>query len=117
MSFARLILLMLLWASIAVAQSPNNEYLLGRKAETAGDIAAATANYQTTVKRNSVLREYALWRLARFARSTGDLVLEREQLRQIIATAPTSLLYETAALRLSEKSERKTGKAMMPLPT
>ena len=94
---------MLLWASTAVAQSPpNNEYLLGRKAETAGDIATATANYQTIVSRNSVLREYALWRLARIARATGDLVLERERLQRITATAPNSLLYETAALRLAE---------------
>jgi soluble lytic murein transglycosylase len=94
---------MLLWASIAVAQSPsNNEYLLGRKAEASGDIAAATANYQTIVSRNSVLREYALWRLARIARSTGDLVLERERLQRLVATAPNSLLYETAALRLAE---------------
>ncbi|HEU4794209.1 MAG TPA: transglycosylase SLT domain-containing protein [Pyrinomonadaceae bacterium] len=94
---------MLVWASIAVAQSsPNNEYLLGRKAEASGDIAAATGNYQTVVSRNSKLREYALWRLARIARSTGDLVLERERLQQLVATAPNSLLYETAALRLSE---------------
>ena len=94
---------MLLWASVAVAQSPsNNEYLLGRKAETSGDMAAATANYQAVVSRNSVLREYALWRLARIARATGDLVLEREQLQKLIASAPNSLLYETARLRLSE---------------
>ena len=108
MSFARLIPLMLMWASIAVAQTslnqapPNDEYLLGRKAEASGDIAAATANYQTIVSRNSVLREYALWRLARIARSTGDLVLERERLQRLVTTAPNSLLYETAALRLAE---------------
>lgn len=108
MSFARLILFMLTWASIAVAQTslnqapPNNEYLLGRKAEAAGDIATATANYQTIVSRNSALREYALWRLARIARATGDLVRERELLKQLLATAPNSLLHDTAALRLSE---------------
>lgn len=103
MPFARLILLMLFWASIGVAQAPpNNEYLLGRNAETAGDLAAATANYQAVVSRNSVLREYALWRLAGIARSTGDLVLERERLQRLITTAPNSLLYETAALRLGE---------------
>ena len=67
-----------------------------------GDIATATANYQTIVSRNSVLREYALWRLARIARATGDLVLERELLKQLIATAPNSLLHDTATLRLSE---------------
>lgn len=103
MPFARLILLMLFWASLAVAQAPpNNEYLLGRQAETAGDLAAATANYQAVIARNSVLRPYALWRLARIARATGDLVLEREQLQRLLATAPNSLLYETAALRLGE---------------
>jgi soluble lytic murein transglycosylase-like protein/TolA-binding protein len=103
MLFGRLILLTLLWVSTAVAQStPNQDYLLGRKAETSGDVAAATASYQTVVSRNSVLREYALWRLARIARATGDLVLERERLQRLIATAPNSLLYETAALRLSE---------------
>jgi len=96
-------LLMVCWVSIAVAQSPSNqEYLSGRKAETSGDIAAATASYQAVVSGNSILREYALWRLARIARVTGDLVLERERLQRLIATAPDSLLYETAALRLAE---------------
>jgi soluble lytic murein transglycosylase len=54
------------------------------------------------VTRNSILKEYALWRLARIARSTGDLVLERERLQRLVTSAPNSLLYETAALRLSE---------------
>ena len=103
MLFARLTLLMLCCVTVAVAQSPQNQdYLLGRKAEAAGDVAAATANYQAVVARNSILKEYALWRLARIARATGDLVLERERLQQLLATAPASLLYETAALRLSE---------------
>jgi soluble lytic murein transglycosylase-like protein len=103
MLLARLVLLTVCWVSIAVAQSPpNQDYLLGRKAEAAGDIATATANYQAVVSRDSLLKEYALWRLARMARATGDLVLERERLQRLIATAPNSLLYETAALRLAE---------------
>jgi soluble lytic murein transglycosylase-like protein/TolA-binding protein len=103
MLFVRLTLVIVCWVTVAVAQAPQNQdYLLGRKAETAGDIASATANYQAVVARNSILKEYALWRLARIARSTGDLVLERERLQQLLATAPGSLLYETAALRLSE---------------
>ena len=103
MLLLRLTLVLVCWVTVAVAQSPQNQdYLLGRKAESAGDIAAATANYQAVVARNSLLKEYALWRLARIARSTGDLVLERERLQQLLATAPGSLLYETAALRLSE---------------
>jgi soluble lytic murein transglycosylase len=103
MLLARLTLVLVCWMSVAVAQSPQNQdYLLGRKAETAGDVAAATANYQAVVVRNSLLKEYALWRLARLARATGDPVLERERLQQLLAVAPNSLLYETAALRLSE---------------
>ena len=109
MFLGRLLLLILFCASFAVGQAPatapaplNQEYLLGRKAETAGDVAAAVASYQALVSRNSILKEYALWRLARIARATGDLVLERERLQQLIATAPSSLLYQTATLRLSE---------------
>ncbi len=78
------------------------DYLLGRIAERTGDIASATANYQATVSGDSPLLEYAIWRLARIARSTGDLVLERERLRRLVAIAPTSLLYDAAALRLAE---------------
>ncbi|HEY2961365.1 MAG TPA: transglycosylase SLT domain-containing protein [Pyrinomonadaceae bacterium] len=103
MLLARLLLLTVCWVSVGVAQAQSNQdYLLGRKAEASGDIATATANYQAVVSRNSILKEYALWRLARIARATGDLLLERERLQQLIATAPNSLLYETAALRLSE---------------
>ena len=80
----------------------NYDYLLGRIAERTGDLAAATASYQTIAANNSRLREYALWRLAKFARATGDLVLERERLQQLIATAPSSLLLDAATLRLSE---------------
>ena len=99
----RLVLLTVCWVSIAVAQSPaNQDYLRGRKAEASGDVATATANYQAVVSRNALLQEYALWRLSRIARATGDLVLERERLQRLIAIAPNSLLYETAALRLAE---------------
>ncbi len=80
----------------------NYDYLLGRIAERTGDLATATASYQTIATNNSRLREYALWRLAKFARATGDLVLERERLQQLIAIAPSSLLFEAATLRLSE---------------
>src|SRR6185369_4537491 len=64
--------------------------------------ATAVASYQAIAANNSKLREYALWRLARLARATGDLVLERERLQQLVATAPSSLLFEPATLRLSE---------------
>lgn len=100
MSFVRLILLFALSVFPVAAQS-NAEYLRGREAEKAGNIAGATANYQAVVSRDSILKEYALWRLARLARATGDLPLERERLRQLLATAPSSLLAESARLRLS----------------
>lgn len=101
MLFLRLILLTLLSVAPVVAQ-PNIEYLRGREAEESGDVAKATANYQTIVRSNSVLKEYALWRLARIARSTGDLPLERERLRQLLTTAPSSRFADAAALRLSQ---------------
>ena len=83
-------------------QIPNYDYFLGRTAERNGDIASATASYQTIATNNSRLKEYALWRLSKIARSSGDLVLERERLQQLISTAPSSLLYEAATLRLVE---------------
>ena len=95
-----LILLLALFALPVAAQS-NDDYRRGREAEKSGDIAKATASYQAVVTQNSVLKEYALWRLARIARSTGDLPLERERLRQLLTTAPSSTLAESAALRLS----------------
>jgi soluble lytic murein transglycosylase-like protein/TolA-binding protein len=80
----------------------NYEYLLGRIAERTGDLADATANYQAIAASDSQLKQYALWRLARLARATGDLVLERERLQQLVSAAPSGLLFETASLRLSE---------------
>lgn len=100
MLLLRLVLLSALFVLPVTAQQ-NADYLRGREAEKSGDIANATANYQAVVARDSILKEYALWRLARIARSTGDLPLERERIRQLLATAPTSLLAETATLRLA----------------
>ena len=86
----------------ALFRDKNYEYLLGRIAERTGDTAGAVANYQAIASNNSRLKEYALWRLSKLARATGDLVLERERLQQLIAAAPSSLLFDAATLRLSE---------------
>lgn len=86
----------------ALFREKNYEYLLGRIAERTGDVASATTSYQTIAANESRLKQYALWRLAKLARATGDLVLERERIRQLLATAPSNLLYEAATLRLSE---------------
>lgn len=89
-------------ANEAIFREKNYEYLLGRIAERTGDTAGAVASYQAIVSNNSKLKEYAHWRLAKIARATGDLVLEREHLQQLIAAAPSSLLFDAATLRLSE---------------
>ena len=89
-------------ANEALFRDKSYDYLLGRIAERTGDSATALASYQTVAANGSKLREYALWRMARIARTTGDLVLERERLQQLVATAPSSLLFDPATLRLSE---------------
>jgi len=89
-------------ANEALFRDKNYEYLLGRIAERTGDTAGAVANYEAIASKTSRLKEYALWRLAKIARATGDLVLERERLQQLIAAAPASLLFDAATLRLSE---------------
>src|ERR1041385_6033811 len=68
-------------ANESIFRDKNYDYLLGRIAERTGDTASAIASYQTHATNDSKLREYALWRLAKFARATGDLVLERERLQ------------------------------------
>lgn len=81
----------------------NYDYLLARLSQKNGDKATANANYLEVVKRNSILAQYALWHLAQLSRMTGNLNLEREQLRQIIATTtPDSLLREPAVARLAQ---------------
>jgi soluble lytic murein transglycosylase len=86
----------------------NFDYLLARLLEQQGDRSGAASNYKTVIERQSVLSQYSLWHLAQLARKSGDLVHERERLRQLILTAPTSLLREAATIRLAESfSESK----------
>lgn len=80
----------------------NYDYLLARLSERRGDMGVAAAGFQAVAARNSLLSQYALWHLAQFARSIGNLTLEREQLRQLIITSPSSLLREAATARLGE---------------
>ena len=80
----------------------NYDYLAARISEQSGDLAIAANTYESVIVNTPVLAEYSLWRLARIARSTGDLPLERERLRRLVATASGSLLYEPATLRLAE---------------
>lgn len=80
----------------------NYDYLLARLSERLGNSSLAQSHYQRVVSRNSPLAEYALWHLAEMARSTGNLPLEREKLRQLLTVAPQSLLRDAASARLGE---------------
>jgi len=80
----------------------NYDYLLARFAEEAGDVADSQASYQAVVERKSLLSGYALWHLAQHARATGDLVLERERLRQFLSMQTNDALRIAAMLRLGE---------------
>jgi soluble lytic murein transglycosylase-like protein/TolA-binding protein len=90
-------------ASDAEAFTLNNyDYLLARLSERQGNFAGAAGTYQQIVSRRSILSEYAYWHLSQIARATGNLVLEREQLRQLLSTSPQSLLRDAAEARLAE---------------
>jgi soluble lytic murein transglycosylase len=80
----------------------NYGYLLARLSQKHGDVATAAISYQLIVARNSRLSQYALWHLSQLARATGNLTLEREHLRRLLAIAPESLLREAANTRLAQ---------------
>ena len=86
----------------AVFALNNYDYLLARLSERTGNAALAQSLYQRVVARGSLLSQYALWHLAQLARVTGNLPLEREKLRQLLASAPASLLRDAAQARLGE---------------
>lgn len=82
-------------------EANNYDYLLARVSEKSGDAAAAMAAYQAVAKRDSVLKEYALWHLSQLARTSGNLLLERIHLQELIAFAPDSRLHDPARIRLA----------------
>jgi soluble lytic murein transglycosylase len=82
-------------------QINNYDYLTARLSEKKGDMATAMSNYNSIVKRKSVLKEYALWHLSQISRSSGNLLLERVYLQQLVAFAPNSLLNNAANSRVA----------------
>lgn len=82
-------------------EKANYDYLLARIAEKSGDFAVAMANYQSVVNRDSILKEYALWHLAKISSSAGDLMIERLFLNELITEAPRSLFRQTAEKRMA----------------
>ena len=84
--------------------SNNYDYLLGRMAESNGQLAVAMSNYQAVVNRDSALKAYALKHLSQIARLTGNLMLERIYLNEILLFSPDSLLAYSAIIRLARNS-------------
>src|SRR5438309_3139971 len=80
----------------------NYDYLLARLSQRNGDTVTAATGYQGVVSRGSVVSQYALWHLSEFSRATGNLPLEREHLRHLIAIAPSSLFRTAATIRLGQ---------------
>ncbi len=84
--------------------SNNYDYLLARLSEKDGDFANAMANYQSVVKRDSVLKEYALWHISEIMRNSGNLFAERLYLKELSANFDQSLLIDAAAKRLARSN-------------
>ena len=82
----------------------NYDYLLARYAEWNGQFGLAMANYQTVAARDSLLAPYALKHLSQIARSTGNLMLERLYLQQIVLLSPDSLLAAPARQRIARNN-------------
>lgn len=79
----------------------NYDYLSARLSEKNGDTATAMGRYQAVVKRDSALKEYALFHLANIARSSGNLVLERMYLQELAVFSTDSLLVDAAENRMA----------------
>ncbi len=80
----------------------NYDYLLARLHEKNGDFATAAKNFQAVANRNSILKEYALWHLSQIARSSGNLMLERTFLQEILTYFPNSLLAKSTQKRTTQ---------------
>lgn len=79
----------------------NYDYLIARLSEKNGSASTAMGRYQAVVKRNSVLKEYALFHLADIARSSGNLMLERIYLEELAAFSPKSLIADATRNRMA----------------
>jgi soluble lytic murein transglycosylase len=80
----------------------NYDYLLGRLLERRGATAEATELYLGISRRSSPLTQYAVWRLALVAKSSGDLAGERQYLTRLLTTYPQSAVAPRARERLIE---------------
>lgn len=79
----------------------DHDYQLARLAESNGNISLASVNYDAVIRRGSSLKAYALKHLSQIARSTGNLMLERMYLSEILLLSPGSSIADGAHLRLA----------------
>jgi soluble lytic murein transglycosylase len=91
-------------ADAKIFAANNYDYLLARVAEKRRDAATAAVFYQSVVRRNSPLKAYALWHLAKLMRASGNLAAERVFLLQLQTVAPDSLLVKIAHLRSAQSA-------------
>lgn len=80
------------------------DYLLARVAERDGRLGLAMSSYQSVAKRNADLRFYAFKHMSGVARSSGNLMLERIYLTEILLSSPKSVLAGGAVYRLARNS-------------
>lgn len=83
-------------------RSGEYDYLLGRLFDKQSKPGEAVRHFSVVASSDYALSDYSLWHLARLARISGDLVLEREHLRKLIGSAKSPLLLDPARLRLTE---------------
>ncbi len=83
-------------------EANNYDYLLARLSEKEGDFALAVASYQSVINRNSILKEYASWHLARISRFSRNLMFERIFLYETLLEFPKGLLQRASRKRLAQ---------------
>lgn len=91
-------------ANIRVFEINNYDYLLARMAESDGDTATAITNFQAVANRDSILKAYALFHLAKIFRESGNLILERLYLTKLLIESPNSRLTAATRERLARNS-------------
>jgi len=85
-------------------EAADRDYLLARLAEKDGRLALAMSTYMSITRRESLLRGYALARMSRIARSTGNLLFERIYLQQLEAENADNPLSNAAIDRIVKNS-------------
>jgi soluble lytic murein transglycosylase-like protein/TolA-binding protein len=78
----------------------NYDYLLARLLERRGARSEASTLYLSTLERNSIVAQYALWHLAVLAKDSGDLALERQYITRLLVSYPVSSISSRARARL-----------------